>query len=298
MSDFSRAVQARYTASAGDAAPTWAAAATANPVIASLLTHRSVRAYLPDPVSESDLAAMMVAAQSAATSSNLHAWSVVAVTDPERKARLAGFAGNQAHIRECPLLLVWLADLSRLDRIGESAAMAAQANHYLEMFLVAVVDAALAAQNATAAAEALGLGTVYIGAMRNRPEDVARELALPAHTFAVFGLCVGRPDPARPSAVKPRLEPSVMLHRERYGMQAGVGAAAGAAGTGASPAAAELEAAAFSLYNQRMRAFQASQGMPAADWTQQSATRVRGPESLSGRDRLRAALASLGFRLD
>jgi hypothetical protein len=38
--------------------------------------------------------------------------------------------------------------------------------------------------------------------------------------------------------------------------------------------------------------------MPAADWTRQSATRVRGPESLSGRDHLRAALAALGFPLD
>ena len=37
---------------------------------------------------------------------------------------------------------------------------------YLETFLVAAIDAALAAQNAVVAAESLGLSTVYIGALR------------------------------------------------------------------------------------------------------------------------------------
>lgn len=63
-------------------------------LIDHLLAHRSVRAYLPDPVSDDSLAAIIAAAQSAASSSNLHAWSVVAVRDPARKARLAEYAGN------------------------------------------------------------------------------------------------------------------------------------------------------------------------------------------------------------
>ena len=46
------------------------------------------------------------------------------------------------------------------------------------------------------AAESFGLGTVCVGAMRNHPEEVARELGLPPHVFAVFGLAVGWPDPA------------------------------------------------------------------------------------------------------
>lgn len=261
------------------AAASWARAAE-HPVIASMLGHRSVRAYRPDPVAPEQMSAILAAAQSAATSSNLQTWSVIAVRDPARKARLADFAGGQAHIRECPVLLVWLADLSRLDRVGEQTGVPAKANDFLEMFLVSVVDAALAAQNAAVAAEALGLGTVYIGAMRNRPEDVARELGLPPHVFAVFGLCLGHPDPARPSAVKPRLDPGVILHEERY----------------QSPGATERGE--FARYDQVMHGFQASQGMPRTDWTTQSATRVKGAESLSGRDRLKLAIQALGFRLD
>ena len=174
MNSLLSALSTRYgaSASADDMTPALRAAA-ANPVIESLLGHRSVRAFLPDPVAESALALMVAAAQSAATSSNLQAWSVIAVQDAERKARLATLVGGQAHVRECPLLLVWIADLSRLDRVGVLTGVPARANDYLEMFLVATVDAALAAQNAVVAAESLGLGTVYIGAMRNHPEAVA-----------------------------------------------------------------------------------------------------------------------------
>ena len=62
---------------------------------------------------------------------------------------------------------------------------------WLETFLVANIDVALAAQNAVVAAESIGLSTVYIGAMRNDPERVAGLLGLPKQCFVLFGLCVG-----------------------------------------------------------------------------------------------------------
>ena len=67
---------------------------------------------------------------------------------------------------------------------------------WLETFLVASVDVALAAQNAVVAAESIGLSTVYIGAMRNEPEKVADLLGLPPQCFVLFGLCVGYADRA------------------------------------------------------------------------------------------------------
>lgn len=270
-------LQARYGASA---APELTAPDTepAARMLDSLLAHRTVRAYLPDALDDSVLPTLVAAAQSAASSSNLQAWSVVAVTAPDRKARLAGLAGNQAHIRECPLFLVWLADLSRLERVAERRGETADANRYLELYTLAVVDAALAAQNAVAMAEAMGLGTVYIGGIRNKPEDVAQELGLPSQAFAVFGMCVGRPDPARPADVKPRLPQHVVLHRERYD--------------------AEEEARAVASYDAAMTDFQQAQGMSLAGWSATASQRVRGAQSLSGRDRLKAALTSLGFALE
>ena len=154
--DLNPALAARY-ANAQAALPTPPAGAN-TAVLQHLLAHRSVRAYLPDALPDGTLAHLVAAAQSAPTSSNLQAWSVLAVTDPERKARLSEWSRDQAHIRQAPLFLVWLADLSRLDRVAQGLGLTSDANQYLEQFLVASIDASLAAQNAVVAAEALGLG--------------------------------------------------------------------------------------------------------------------------------------------
>lgn len=247
-------------------------------LIDQLLAHRSVRAYLPDPVSDDTLSAIIAAAQSAASSSNLQAWSVVAVRDTERKSRLASLAGEQEHIRQAPLLLVWLADLARLERVAGKVGEACAGLDYLEMLEVGVIDAALAAQNAVAAAESLGLGTVYIGGMRNQPEAVAAELALPPRVIAVFGLCVGTPDQQAPASVKPRPPQSVVLHQERYSLPA--------------------QDDGLAQYDGAMSAFYASQGMKVrGTWSNHSAKRIRDAGALSGRDRLVEALHRLGFPL-
>lgn len=248
-----------------------------NETLDTIVSHRSVRAYLPDALPPGTIELIVAAAQSAPTSSNLQPWSVVAVEDPARKRRLAEYAGNQQHIVDAPLLLVWLVDLNRLQRIGDAEGRPVQALDYLESFLLGAVDTSLAAQNAVVALESIGLGSVYIGGIRNRPADVAAELQLPPHVFALFGLVVGLPDPERPAAVKPRLPQEAVLFREGYG---------------GDDAAGNL-----ALYNRRLRGFQHEQGLPERDWTAIVADRLRGPEPLHGRDRLREILHGLGFKL-
>ena len=157
---------------------------------------------------------MVAAAQSAPTSSNLQPWSVVVVRDPERKARLAACAAGQRFIEEAPVLLVWVADLGRARRLAERAGVSVDAADYLETTIIGFVDTALAAQNAVVAAESLGLGTVFVGAIRNHPDQVAAELGLPPHAVAAFGLAVGVPDPTENAGVKPRLPQAAVVHHE------------------------------------------------------------------------------------
>lgn len=54
-----------------------------NETLTTLLAHRSVRTYRSDPLPSQTLELLVAAAQSAATSSNLQTWSVIAVEDPE-----------------------------------------------------------------------------------------------------------------------------------------------------------------------------------------------------------------------
>ncbi|WP_295993809.1 nitroreductase family protein [Rugamonas sp.] len=247
-----------------------------NAQLGALLERMSTRAFLAKPVSDEDLLSVVAAAQSAATSSNLQAWSVVAVRDHERKTRLASLAGHQDHILNAPLLLVFVADLARLRALEGYTGTPVAALDCFESFVASVIDTTLAAQNAVAAAHALGLGSCFIGAMRDHPEQVAETLALPPETVAVFGLVVGWPDPARASAVKPRLPAAVVLHHETY---------------------QRLDVAALDGYDTTMRHFERQHGMGEANWSDKAAERVSGPAALSGRQRLLDAVRARGFQL-
>lgn len=245
-----------------------------------LLSHRSVRRYLPKALSPGTLELLVAAAQSASSSSNLQLWSVLSVEDPQRRRALSEVAGGQGHILECPLFLVWIADLHRPAALAEERGIEHVGLDYLEMFLMASIDTALAAQNAVVAAEALGLGVVYIGALRNDPERVARVLQLPAHSFAVFGLCVGWAHAEAEGAVKPRLPQSVVLHRDTYNELA-------------------AQRSTVAAYDELMTRFYRQQRMqvPEGGWSVHSAKRVASVAALRGRDRLRQALQALGFAL-
>lgn len=263
------ALAARYGAAAIPPAGPW------NETIAGMLAHRSVRAFSPDALPEGTLETLVAAASSAATSSNLQTWSVVAVQDPETRAALAEVAARQQHVRQCPLFLVWLADLSRNARLAEAEGVTLEGLPYLETFLVGAMDAALAAQNAVVAAESLGLSTVYIGALRNDVGRVAALLGLPPGVVGVFGLCVGYA--ADPGEVKPRLPQASVLHHERY--------------------AVADEASQRAAYDAELSAFSDRNGMGPEGWTQRVINRLAKLKALAGRDRLVAALHGLGFPL-
>jgi nitroreductase len=263
---------ARYGQQEGPPPPTipW------NPALEAILTHRSIRRYSARPLPDGLVELLAAAAQSAPSSSNLQAFSIVAIQDKARKARLAKLAANQKHVEVAPLLLMFIADLARLRHVALNVDEPAAGLDYTESFLVAVTDAAFAAQNCFIALESLGLGACYIGAMRNHPREVAEELGLPPGAFVVFGMTIGYPDPEVATGVKPRLPQSIVLHRERYEL----------------PSTAHLSA-----YDEALREFRLDQLMSDVAWSKHATGRVSGPESLMGRHVLREVLQERGFAL-
>jgi nitroreductase len=265
------ALTLRYGDGAVPAAGPW------NDVIATLLSHRSVRGFRPDALAPGTLETLVAAAQSASTSSNLQTWSVVAVTDPAKKAALAKIASNQKHIEQCPLFLVWLADVSRNMRLGAEEGVTLETMPHFETYLVAAIDAALAAQNATVAAESLGLSMVFIGALRNNPIEVGRLMGLPPGAMGLFGMCVGYPLPTVTNEVKPRLPQSAIVHYDNYD----------ASGESADRAA----------YDARMAAFSRRHDMTQDTWTKRVMGRMGKISAMSGRDKLVSILQTMGFPL-
>jgi nitroreductase len=251
-----------------------------NPTLDTLLQHRSVRNFLPRSLTPGTLEILVAAGQSAATSSNLQTWSVVAIQDPDRKDKAATLSGDQDFIRQAPLFLIFCADLRRLTHISQLCQTPGVALDYTEMFIMATVDASLAAQNVAVAAESLGLGICYVGALRNKPREIAELLQLPHRTIGLFGMAIGYPDPVKPTSVKPRLPLNEILHVEKWDDDA------------------EKQKEHFEAYDCAVAAFNVGEKrehLPA--WTDRSSRRVAEIENLMGRHIWTDVLRERGFYL-
>jgi len=250
----------------------------ANPILTAMLGHKSVRHFRDTPLPAGTLEQIVAAAQSAATSSNLQTWSVIALQDPAHKAEAATLCGDQDFIRKAPLFLLFCADLNRLTTVSEQENLPGEGLDYFEMFLMATIDASLAAQNAALAAESLGCGICYVGAARNKPRELTALLQLPPRVFALFGMAIGIPIEDDNSTVKPRLPQPEILHREIYHT--------------------EERSHWIDRYNATATDFYLAQHMNVTGgWSRHSAKRVATVQSLTGRDILYAFLKERSFGL-
>ena len=184
--------------------------------VESFLSHRSVRRYKNEPIPESEIELLVAAAQSAATSSNLQSWSIISVQDPEKRAEISRMAGNQKQIVTCSWFFAFIADLNRAQNLATKFGEPGTGLDTIELYTVAIIDAALAAERMVCAAEARGYGICYIGSLRNDPEGVKNLLGLPARTMGAFGLCLGVPDESYGESIKPRLRQDKVWFKETY----------------------------------------------------------------------------------
>lgn len=184
-----------------------------NEIIKLLKSHTSIRKFQEKEVEKEKIHTIIQTAQCASTSSFVQAYTIIHVINNHTKKEIAKLSGEQIYIEKCPVFLVFCADLNRLD-------MACQINDikmiegYTESFIIATVDTALAGQNAIIAAESMGLGGVYIGGIRNNPNQICDLLHIPSNVYPVFGMCLGYP--AQSPKVKPRLPIDVVLKNEFY----------------------------------------------------------------------------------
>ncbi len=155
---------------------------------------RSVRRFSGAAVSEAALRQVLEAARLAPSAGNLQAWRVVVARDGGARKALARAALCQEFVAQAPVALVFIAcsDTSgrKYGRRGRD--------------LYAAQDATIAATFAMLAVEALGLGTVWVGAFDT--EDVARVVGCGAGETPVAILPVGTPAEAPAAAERRSLE--------------------------------------------------------------------------------------------
>lgn len=180
--------------------------------LARMAAHRSHRRFTPDPVDEATLQAVLSAAFSAPTKSDLQQASVVRMRDAQKRRALVGLIPSMPWLAEAPEFLVFLGDSRRVRRI--CALKGKPFEHPpLDAFLNAAVDAALVLGWCVRAAEEAGLGCCPISWVREPIDEVADLLELPEHVFPVAGLALGHPAGTPWASVRLPLRMTVMTDR-------------------------------------------------------------------------------------
>jgi nitroreductase len=191
------------------------AAPSLPPALAAFAAHRSIRYFLREPLALGHLDLILAAGRRAPTDAQGHMYALIRIADPSLRDHLAALCSNQQHIRDCAEFFVVCLDVHRLRRLielrGGEWGMEARI-----ALLYGATDATMVAQNMVIAAEILGYGTCYIGAVQNNTDRIAADLHLPPGVLPLYGLCLGVPDPARLPPLRPRLPQALCCFDDRY----------------------------------------------------------------------------------
>jgi nitroreductase len=186
---------------------------------------RSVRAYEKRTVPEEVVDQLLTATLRAPTAGNMMLYSIIEIADQTLKDKLAVSCDNQPFIARAPLVLLFAADYQRwwdYFEASDVAGLCARSDVPWRTpgegdLMLACCDALIAAQTAVIAAEALGLGSCYIGDILERFEYHRELLDLPPYVVPVTLVCFGYPTPAAARrALTSRLDRGVIVHRGRY----------------------------------------------------------------------------------
>jgi len=142
-------------------------------------TQRSIRSYMPTPISEKALNRVLEAVRIAPSGSNRQPWKFIIVKDEELKRRLVPACGNQRFIAEAPVVIMACGYNIHYNR-----------GRYMKD-LSMIVDVSIAFTHLILAARAEGLGTCWIGDFNN--EEVKKILNIPEGVNVVAITPLGYP---------------------------------------------------------------------------------------------------------
>ncbi len=179
----------------------------------TIFNHRTIRSYKSDEISKVVLDNILEAAIRTSTTGNMQVYSIIVTQDEEKKSQLHKIHFGQGMILEAPLLLTFNADFNRFNKWCNQRNAAPGYDNYLSFF-TASIDALIAAQNATIAAEAQGLGVCYLGTTTYQAQKLIDFFNLPQGVVPVTTLVIGYPKDI--PALVDRLPADAVVHYEEY----------------------------------------------------------------------------------
>ncbi len=127
-----------------------------------LFDRKSVRVFTGQPIDKKEKEQILYAAMEAPSAGCQQLYTILDITDQQKKEQLAVSCDHQSFIAQADLVLIFCADCKKWLDAYEEAGIDAKKPEAGDLML-AVTDAAIAAQNAVTAAWSLGIGSCYIG---------------------------------------------------------------------------------------------------------------------------------------
>ena len=187
-----------------------------NEIIQSLFNRKSIRKFDIQSIKAEEKSLILQAALQAPTAGNQNLYTILDITDPVLKQALSEYCDNQTFIAKAPLALVFLADCRRWLDSYQYAGQEARLPEEGDLFL-AIADAVIAAQNTVVAAEALGIGSCYIGDILEEEEKVRKALNLDDYVFPAAFVVYGYPAKGQKERQKPSRPPvSCIVQENKY----------------------------------------------------------------------------------
>jgi len=149
---------------------------TLPPVLSAIRRRRSVREFIGEPVSQEDVVEILTAGIWAPSGLNNQPWRFVVVRGEDVRRRLAGLTHYGHIVTAAPLLIVVFLDTEAMyDTVKDHQAVGA------------------CIQNMLLAADALGLGAVWLGQIVKNKTRVNQTLGLDERYDLMAVLAIGRP---------------------------------------------------------------------------------------------------------
>ena len=184
-----------------------------NETIRTQLEHRTIREFKDLKIPHQIFEQLLEVARRTATSTGMQASSIIRVTNPDMKKKIAEIC-NQEYVARVTELLIFIVDQYRNNQIAKEKNCFVETAGDMDRFFAAFTHACIMAQNIVIAAESMGLGTVYLGSILNDSEKICELLKLPKLTFPVIGLGLGYPN--QNPQIKPRMEMKLRVFENTY----------------------------------------------------------------------------------
>ena len=184
--------------------------------IEELLSRKSVRVFTGEHIPQEQKELILEAAVNAPSAGCQQLYTIIDVTDQEIKKKLVITCDHQPFIAEADLVLIFCADCRKWYEgfvdTGCDPRLPGEGD-----LLLAVTDAAIAAQNAVTAAWSLGIGSCYIGDIMENCEEQRALLGLPSYVLPAVMIVFGYPTAQQMERRKPnRASMRTIVYENRY----------------------------------------------------------------------------------